>query len=133
MGNELTVGNDAGNRTQAGEEPLANDAFHPPVTRTFKGQTRHMVWDGWRLAEERDADNSLVVRYVHGQGPDEMISKTGAQGATLYCHHDGAGNEVTARKPIKTAIEAVEKAANTDVDSIVQWMIDKMEKNTPKK
>jgi RHS repeat-associated protein len=56
------------------------------------GQTLHMVWDGWRLAEERAADNTLVARYIHGQGPDEILSRTDAIGATLYYHHDGLGN-----------------------------------------
>jgi hypothetical protein len=41
---------------------VAYDAFHPPVTRTVNGQIRYMVWDGWRLVEEREADNALSGR-----------------------------------------------------------------------
>jgi RHS repeat-associated protein len=79
-------------QAQGNTMTVAYDAFHRPVTRTVNGQTRHMVWDGWQLAEERAADNALVARYIHGQGPDEIISRTDAIGATLYYHHDGLGN-----------------------------------------
>jgi RHS repeat-associated protein len=79
-------------QAQGNTMTVAYDAFHRPVTRTVNGQTRHMVWDGWQLAEERAADNTLVARYIHGQGPDEILSRTDAQGTTLYYHHDGLGN-----------------------------------------
>jgi RHS repeat-associated protein len=64
----------------------------PILAKVHPGFIRSKVWDGWQLAEERAADNALVARYVHGQGPDEIISRTDAIGAALYYHHDGLGN-----------------------------------------
>jgi RHS repeat-associated protein len=97
MGSRWSASYDGANRlvqaqAQGNTMTVAYDAFHRPVTRTVNGQTHHMVWDGWQLAEERAADNTLVARYIHGQGPDEIISRTDAIGAPLYYHHDGLGN-----------------------------------------
>jgi RHS repeat-associated protein len=97
MGSRWNASYDGANRlvqaqAQGNTMTVAYDAFHRPVTRTVNERTLHMVWDGWQLAEERTADNALVARYIHGQGPDEIISRTDAIGATLYYHHDGLGN-----------------------------------------
>ena len=45
------------------------------------------------MVEERDINGVLSLKYVHGPGSDELISKTGNGGQT-YQHHDRLGSAV---------------------------------------
>ncbi len=78
-----------------------NDGTHTVVTtydtrnrvtsRTINSTTTLFLWDDWNLIEERDASGTLIRRYVHGAGVDEILMMVDAS-AAKYHSQDALGS-----------------------------------------
>ncbi|MDP2938467.1 MAG: RHS repeat-associated core domain-containing protein [Candidatus Omnitrophota bacterium] len=67
------------------------DGFGRRISKTVDGQTTYFIYDGDRIIEERDTNNTLLASYVYGGGIDEVLTMhRGPQ--KVYYHYDGLGS-----------------------------------------
>lgn len=70
------------------------DALGRRIKSQTGGATTRFVYDGSRVIEERDAQDKIVVSYIHGAGVDERIAMV--RGTKTYTYHHNALGSVVA-------------------------------------
>lgn len=83
---------------------VAADWRNRAVKRTLNGVTTYLIYDDWSLIEERTASGTLVQKYIHGPGVDNLLAKTDTSG-TVYYHQDGLGSTVALTSSTGAVVE----------------------------
>lgn len=73
-------------------QTLAPPPVYPGSYQVITQDSVLLTYDGWDLIEERDGNQNLLYRYVHGAGTDEMICRLDGSGQVLYYHYDALGD-----------------------------------------
>jgi RHS repeat-associated protein len=61
----------------------------PPLTQV--PPTTYLIYDGWNLIAEFDANGNQVAKYYHGANTDEVLERVGSP-ANVYYHQDALGS-----------------------------------------
>jgi RHS repeat-associated protein len=71
------------------------DALGRRISKSVNGARTHYVYDGDRLIEERDAQNTLVASYLFGWAQDEILSRrrtTAGISSDIFYHTNALGS-----------------------------------------
>ena len=85
---------------------FGRDGRNRDVKRTINGTTTYLVYDGWNLVAEYDADGGLTTQYIHGPQVDEILAKV-TPTSTTFPLPDALGSTVAVTDASGAVLERV--------------------------
>ena len=85
---------------------FGRDGRNRGVKRTINGTTTYLIYDGWNLVAEYDADGDLTTQYIHGPQVDEILAKVTST-STTFPLPDALGSTIAVTDASGAVLERV--------------------------
>ncbi len=85
---------------------FGRDGRNRDVKRTINGVTTYLIYDGWNLVAEYNADGDLITQYIHGPQVDEILAKVMST-STTFPLPDALGSTIAVTDASGAVLERV--------------------------